>query len=85
MLLQSHLSYVQLLPALPESWENGQITGLKARGNFEVDIIWEEHTLREVQVRSLSGRPLILEYNGQRIEQETSAGDTYHWTLDHFR
>lgn len=85
MLLQSHLGYVQLLPALPESWENGQITGLKARGNFEVDIIWEEHTLREVQVRSLSGRPLILEYNGQRIEQETSAGDTYHWTLDHFR
>lgn len=60
MLLQSHLDKVHLLPALPSSWPEGNVTGLKARGGFEVNISWKKSALTGAQIKSLTGGELVL-------------------------
>lgn len=60
MLLQSHLGEVHLLPTLPDAWEKGGITGLKANGNFEIDIKWEKQLLERAEIYSGSGESCTL-------------------------
>lgn len=55
MLLQSHLEEIHLLPALPDEWQEGEIRGLKARGNFEVSVRWKNGRLTTATILSLSG------------------------------
>ncbi len=52
MLLQSHQLYVDVLPALPEAWENGAVKGLRARGGLTVGLSWKNHELNELTVTS---------------------------------
>jgi alpha-L-fucosidase 2 len=47
MLLQSHSGVIHLLPALPADWKEGQVSGLKARGNVSVEMTWKEGALAE--------------------------------------
>jgi len=55
MLLQSHAGEISLLPALPKTWPNGQIRGLRARGGFEVNIEWKSHCITKAVIHSKLG------------------------------
>jgi alpha-L-fucosidase 2 len=52
MLLQSHLDELHLLPALPAVWKEGSISGLKARGNYEVSIQWKDGRLSSSVIKA---------------------------------
>jgi len=52
MLLQTQNGFIDVLPALPDEWKNGKISGLKTYGGFEIDIIWENNKAREVLIKS---------------------------------
>jgi alpha-L-fucosidase 2 len=55
MLLQSQDHAIHLLPALPDAWKNGQVTGLVARGNFVVDIYWEDGKMKKTKILARNG------------------------------
>ncbi|MEP6750489.1 MAG: glycoside hydrolase family 95 protein [Bacteroidota bacterium] len=55
MLLQSQNGEIALLPAIPTAWKGGFVKGLKARGNFEVSMDWQNNGLVHAQIISLSG------------------------------
>ena len=60
MLLQSHTGYIHLLPALPSVWPEGSISGLKARGNFEVGMTWQAEKLTKASFYSVNGSSCCL-------------------------
>ena len=82
MLLQSHLTapdesgkplvVLHIHPALPAAWGNGSVRGLRARGGFEVDFVWNVGKLASVTIRSLRPAALFLRIGSspavQRVE-----------------
>jgi len=84
-LLQSHRRDAQgnfildFLPALPSAWPNGSISGIRARGGFEVSMDWADGQVKRAEVKSLQGNPLIVQTDtGARIlYQTTEAGKIY--------
>jgi alpha-L-fucosidase 2 len=79
MLIQSHTGEIVLLPALPTAWPSGSVTGLRARGGFEVDIEWKDGKLVTATVHSLAGNSCRLRYGNNTHEQQMDKGQVFVW------
>jgi alpha-L-fucosidase 2 len=76
MLLQSTGGVIEVLPALPAAWAEGEFRGLRARGGFAVDMSWSAGAWTAVEVRSALGRVCALRaaaLDGVRIEDADGA------------
>ncbi len=92
MLLQSHNHELHLLPALPEKWRNGRVSGLRGRGNFEISMEWTDTHLTKAVITSFSegvvnvrndkfGSNVIVKHNDiamsyQRVDDTTISFNT---------
>ncbi len=79
MLVQSHEEgNIRLLPALPTAWKNGSIKGLKARGNFLVDISWENGKLKSAKIKAVKGGQCKVIYQNNEDFIDLRPGQSYH-------
>jgi alpha-L-fucosidase 2 len=74
MLLQSQAGEIHLLPALPQAWREGSVTGLKARGNVSVDISWKDGKVTSATLQSALPTKVTVRYNGRTQAVSLPAG-----------
>ncbi|RYU91681.1 glycoside hydrolase family 95 protein [Mucilaginibacter terrigena] len=66
MLIQSHAGFIELLPAVPDSWKaSGEVKGLKARGNYTVNFSWKDGKVINYRIISSRPRKVKVKINGQ--------------------
>ena len=76
MLMQSRDGVIELLPAIPETWSEGKVSGLCARGGDEVSFEWKGGYVRDCQIKSRQGGTVTLLYNGQQKTIKFKANQT---------
>ena len=86
MLLQSHRGRLKLLPALPRAWLKGKVSGLRARGGFEVDLAWSDGKLERVSVLNLAGESAGLVYGKTSLALRARKGSrlNFEWRDEKF-
>ncbi|MEI6075788.1 MAG: glycoside hydrolase family 95-like protein, partial [Verrucomicrobiota bacterium] len=65
---------IELLPALPKSWAQGHVVGLRGRGGFEVEMNWADNRLKQMKIKSLLGNPLALRLGDKLMHMATHRG-----------
>ena len=74
MLVQSQEGVIHLLPALPAAWKAGKVTGLCARGDFEVGLTWNDGHLISATIRSNAGNPCTVTCQGKTVVLKIKKG-----------
>lgn len=70
-IVQSQNGYIDLLPALPSNWKNGEIKGTRVRGNYELDIKWSDSELESCTVYSIGGGDFPeIRLNGETLTED---------------
>ena len=77
MLLQSHTGVLELLPALPPAWPDGEISGLRARGGVTVDLRWRHGRLREAVLTASRDGQFQVRYGDRLATVTLEAGKPY--------
>lgn len=77
MLIQSHMGRIDILPALPDALPYGSISGVKARGGYELSFSWENGKLKSLMVSAFAEGPCIIQYKDQQIIFDTQKGVLY--------
>lgn len=75
MLVQSTPTEIRLLPALPDAWSSGTVTGLRARGGFELQLEWADMKLKKVVVSSKTGGATTLISGTQKRDLTLKPGE----------
>jgi alpha-L-fucosidase 2 len=81
-LLQSHAGEISLLPALPPSWGTGSVSGLRARGGFEIAMQWKDGKLQSAAIRNSALATVKVRYGGKTAEVPIKAGQTVRLSAD---
>ena len=76
MLMQSGDGKIELLPACPDAWKDGKVSGLCARGGYEVSFEWKGGYVRDCQIKAKKAGTVTLLYNGQQKTVKLKAGQT---------
>ena len=76
MLMQSGNGQIELLPAAPEAWKEGSVSGLCARGGYEVAFEWKDGKVRDCSIKAKQNGTVTLLYNGQQKTIKMKAGQT---------
>ncbi len=78
MLLQSHQeNTISLLPAIPKAWNQGEVKGLKARGNITVDMKWENNQLTTATLVAAYDCTIQVQYNDKTKKVSLKRGVPY--------
>jgi len=76
MLVQSEPGVIRLLPALPDVWAEGSVSGLRARGGFEVSLQWKAGKLVSAEIKSVGGTKTRLVVGSRTVDVDLKPGET---------
>lgn len=76
---------IDILPALPDTWVNGAVKGLRARGGFEVSMVWANKKIEQIAIKSVGGTAAKIRYNGKVLDLKMSNNQTQTFTSTDFR
>jgi alpha-L-fucosidase 2 len=82
MLMQSHTGSIDLLPALPAAWADGEVKGLRARGGVEIDLRWASRRATECRLSSESDQSIrVRPPQGQQVQSAGKQAPEGVWTV----
>lgn len=76
MLLRSCDGQIELLPALPKAWSDGSVSGIRARGGYELDFTWKGGKVVKATIKATKTGTATIVCNGQKQELKLKEGQS---------